>query len=149
MTKLHAEGSCRWSYAASGGLHGVGRSAVNALSARLDVEVDRGGHTHAVSFRRLHPGAFKADGPEAAFDASSGLLKPSGSPRPAPARACATGPTARSSSRTPSSPGRTCTSAPATLVFLVPGLTIVVRDEYGLGEGGSRRGVLPLRRRHQ
>src|SRR6185295_16978828 len=76
MTKLHAGGKFGGgSYAASGGLHGVGASVVNALSARLDVEVDRNGQTHAVSFRRGTPGTFKADGPDAAFDASGGLRK--------------------------------------------------------------------------
>src|ERR1043165_9592579 len=59
MTKLHAGGKFGGgSYAASGGLHGVGASVVNALSARLDVEVDRGGNTHAISFRRGVPGSF-------------------------------------------------------------------------------------------
>src|SRR5436190_15458363 len=57
MTKLHAGGKFGGgSYAASGGLHGVGASVVNALSARLDVEVDREGATHAISFRRGTPG---------------------------------------------------------------------------------------------
>ncbi|MGH9216335.1 MAG: ATP-binding protein, partial [Acidimicrobiales bacterium] len=68
FTKLHAGGKFGGgSYAASGGLHGVGASVVNALSARLDVEVDRDGRTHAMSFRRGEPGVFDAAGPDAAF----------------------------------------------------------------------------------
>ncbi len=64
FTKLHAGGKFGGgSYAASGGLHGVGASVVNALSARLDVEVDRDGATWAMSFHRGEPGVF-ADGPE-------------------------------------------------------------------------------------
>ncbi len=57
MTKLHAGGKFGGgSYAASGGLHGVGASVVNALSERLDVWVDRGGETHHMAFRRGEPG---------------------------------------------------------------------------------------------
>ena len=66
FTKLHAGGKFgSGSYAASGGLHGVGASVVNALSERLDVEVDRGGKTWAMSFHRGEPGVFAdgADGP--------------------------------------------------------------------------------------
>ncbi|WP_201613509.1 DNA gyrase/topoisomerase IV subunit B [Gulosibacter hominis] len=58
-TKLHAGGKFGGgNYGAAGGLHGVGASVVNALSARLDVEVDRGGVTHAMSFRRGVAGEF-------------------------------------------------------------------------------------------
>jgi DNA gyrase subunit B len=71
FTKLHAGGKFgSGSYAASGGLHGVGASVVNALSARLDVEVDRGGKTYAMSFRRGEPGIFddsKGIGAESPF----------------------------------------------------------------------------------
>ena len=64
FTKLHAGGKFgAGSYAASGGLHGVGASVVNALSERLDVEVDRDGQTWAMSFHRGEPGVFK-DSPE-------------------------------------------------------------------------------------
>jgi DNA gyrase subunit B len=60
FTKLHAGGKFgSGSYAASGGLHGVGASVVNALSERLDVEVDRDGKTYAMSFRRGEPGTFQ------------------------------------------------------------------------------------------
>jgi len=59
FTKLHAGGKFgSGSYTASGGLHGVGASVVNALSERLDVFVDRDGSTYAMSFHRGEPGTF-------------------------------------------------------------------------------------------
>ncbi len=68
FTKLHAGGKFGGgSYAASGGLHGVGASVVNALSERLDVEVDRAGKTYAMSFHRGEPGIFSGDGPDSTF----------------------------------------------------------------------------------
>src|SRR3954470_8639845 len=71
FTKLHAGGKFgSGSYAASGGLHGVGASVVNALSERLDVEVDRDGKTWAMSFHRGEPGIFADHGtpsPDAPF----------------------------------------------------------------------------------
>src|SRR5690625_7757709 len=58
FTKLHAGGKFGGgSYAASGGLHGVGASVVNALSARLDVWVERGVKHHGRSSHRGAPGA--------------------------------------------------------------------------------------------
>ncbi|QHC55528.1 DNA gyrase subunit B [Rathayibacter tanaceti] len=69
FTKLHAGGKFgSGSYAASGGLHGVGASVVNALSERLDVEVDRNGRTYRMSFHRGEPGRF-ADAGEPTPDA--------------------------------------------------------------------------------
>ncbi len=63
FTKLHAGGKFGGgSYAASGGLHGVGASVVNALSARLDVAVSRGSRLHTMSFRRGEPGTFADTG---------------------------------------------------------------------------------------
>ncbi|HEX6485980.1 MAG TPA: DNA topoisomerase IV subunit B [Nocardioidaceae bacterium] len=76
FTKLHAGGKFGGgSYVATGGLHGVGSSVVNALSARLDVEVDRSPATQAMSFRRGAPGAFDGEGPAATFTPQSGLHK--------------------------------------------------------------------------
>jgi DNA gyrase subunit B len=70
FTKLHAGGKFgSGSYAASGGLHGVGASVVNALSERLDVEVDRDGKTWAMSFHRGEPGIFDDRGGEPTPDA--------------------------------------------------------------------------------
>ncbi|MFI7130533.1 type IIA DNA topoisomerase subunit B [Nonomuraea sp. NPDC050153] len=73
-TKLHAGGKFGGgSYGASGGLHGVGASVVNALSSRVDVEVDRDGQVHEISFRRGVPGIFDGPGPTAKFKKKSGL----------------------------------------------------------------------------
>ncbi|MDX2599495.1 DNA topoisomerase IV subunit B [Streptomyces caniscabiei] len=138
MTKLHAGGKFGGgSYAASGGLHGVGASVVNALSARLDVEVDRNGSTHAISFRRGVPGAFSGNGPDAKFE-TGGLRKGKRIPK------------TRTGTRVRYWADRQIFLKDAKLslenlhqrarqtAFLVPGLTIVVRDEFGLGEGGSK-----------
>ena len=82
MTRLHAGGKFGGvSYTASGGLHGVGASVVNALSARLDVEVDRSGYTHHISFRRGLPGVFSGEGPKASFRKKSGVREGEKVPR--------------------------------------------------------------------
>ena len=73
MTVLHAGGKFGGGgYKVSGGLHGVGASVVNALAARLDVEVDRAGKTYGMSFRRGEPGTFSdrgGRGPDGTFTA--------------------------------------------------------------------------------
>ncbi|MDI5966385.1 DNA gyrase/topoisomerase IV subunit B [Streptantibioticus silvisoli] len=138
MTKLHAGGKFGGgSYAASGGLHGVGASVVNALSARLDVEVDRGGSTHAISFRRGVPGIFTESGPDAPFDPANGLRKTKKVPK------------ARTGTRVRYWSDRQIFLKDAKLsldtlyqrarqtAFLVPGLTIVVRDRRQDGQDGA------------
>ncbi|MFE0760971.1 DNA gyrase/topoisomerase IV subunit B [Streptomyces smyrnaeus] len=137
MTKLHAGGKFGGgAYAASGGLHGVGASVVNALSSRLDVEVDLHGRTHSISFRRGVPGIFTESGPDAPFDPSSGLLKGKKIPK------------TRTGTRVRYWADRQIFLKDAKLsletlhararqtAFLVPGLTIVVRDERGLEDEG-------------
>jgi DNA gyrase subunit B len=74
LTRLHAGGKFGGSgYKTSGGLHGVGASAVNALSLRFDVTVKRDGKVHELSFQRGVPGIFAGAGPHARFTPESGL----------------------------------------------------------------------------
>ncbi len=76
FTKLHAGGKFGSdNYNVAGGLHGVGASVVNALSSRIDVEVDRDSATWTMSFRRGVPGIFDGEGPNAPFTPSSGIRK--------------------------------------------------------------------------
>ena len=111
MTRLHAGGKFGGgSYTASGGLHGVGASVVNALSARLDVEVDRDGQTWAASFRRGVTGEFAGPGPDADFARKAGLAparagRAGGSrcPGKPPAPGSGSGRTGRCSCATPGS----------------------------------------------
>src|SRR6476469_3869411 len=56
MCTLHSGGKVDSKvYETSGGLHGVGVSVVNALSARLEVEVARGQQLYRMAFERGHP----------------------------------------------------------------------------------------------
>ena len=140
FTKLHAGGKFGGgSYAASGGLHGVGASVVNAVSARLDVEVDRAGKTYAMSFRRGEPGIYadpaSGPSPDATFEAftAGSELRVVGK-----AKRGVTG----SRIRFWTDPQIFLKNAQLDYdkliararqtSFLIPGLTIVVRDERGL-----------------
>jgi len=144
MTRLHAGGKFGGgSYTASGGLHGVGASVVNALSARLDVEVDRGGHTWAASFRRGVTGEFaepERPRPDADFSRKAGLRQI--------ARVAKT----KAGTRIRFWPDRQVFLRDATFsydgmverarqtAYLVPGLAIAVRAEAGAQPGPEADG---------
>jgi DNA gyrase subunit B len=132
MTRLHAGGKFGGvSYTASGGLHGVGASVVNALSARLDVEVDRGGHTHLVSFRRGMPGEFGTPGPDAEFTKKSGMRQIKKVARRVTGTRVRFWPDYQIFLRDATIEQGLVMDRMRQTAFLVPGLTISVRDERG------------------
>ncbi|RNL87414.1 DNA gyrase/topoisomerase IV subunit B [Halostreptopolyspora alba] len=135
MTKLHAGGKFgSGSYMASGGLHGVGASVVNALSARLDVEIDRQGHTHAMSFRRGLPGRFDAPGPDAAFTPQSGIERVRRVAKKVTGTRIRFWPDRKIFLKEADIARDSLLDRARQTAFLIPGLTIAVRDERADGE---------------
>lgn len=137
-TKLHAGGKFGGgSYAASGGLHGVGASVVNALSERLDVEVDRGGKTYAMSFHRGEPGNFKdsgekrPDAPFSPFEKSSELRIAGKAPRGVTGTRVRYWADRQIFTKDAAFQLAELENRARQTAFLVPGLEIVVRDDRG------------------
>ncbi len=129
-TRLHAGGKFGGgSYVATGGLHGVGASVVNALSSRLDVEVDRHGTTHAMSFRRGVPGRFAGPGPEAPFTPASGLTSAGRVKRTVTGTRVRFWPDRQVFTRDATFSYDELVTRARQTSFLVPGLALSIRDE--------------------
>ena len=133
MTRLHAGGKFGGgSYTASGGLHGVGASVVNALASRLDIEVDRDGHTWAASFRRGVTGEF-ADhgepGPGASFTRRAGLRQLRRVAKKVTGTRTRFWPDRQVFVRDARFSFTAITERARQTAYLVPGLTISIRDE--------------------
>ncbi len=140
-TKLHAGGKFGGgSYAASGGLHGVGASVVNALSERLDVEVDRGGKTYAMSFHRGEPGIFKdsgekrPDAPFTPFQDNSELRVIGKAPRGVTGTRVRYWADRQIFTKDAAFQLTELETRARQTAFLVPGLEIVVKDERAAGQ---------------
>lgn len=129
MTKLHAGGKFGGSgYKSAGGLHGVGASVVNALSARVDVTIYRDGKQNEISFQRGKVGTFDGAKVDSLFKTSKGVQIVGKSP------ANATGTGVRFWYDTQVFLADAIYDVEAVLVrarqtaFLVPGLEVNVRD---------------------
>lgn len=131
FTELHAGGKFgSGAYSASGGLHGVGASVVNALSSKLVAEVDRDGATHRLVFLDREPGNYLSSGK---FKGTSKLVKVKKVP------------TSRTGTRVRFWPDLDVFDSEATIeyeqvrdhvarvCFLVPGLNIKLHDKRGKG----------------
>ena len=140
LTKLHAGAKFgNSSYTAVGGLHGVGSSVVNALSSRLDVEVDRDGKTHRMRFHQGHPGTYQDPDPE--HPSPDSPFKRTRKNRPTPLEVVGSVPKSRTGTRVrywadPEIFNPTARFSYDQLIdrvrqtsFLVPGLKITVIDE--------------------
>ena len=135
LTKLHAGGKFGGgSYTASGGLHGVGASVVNALSSRLDVQVDRSGKTHGMSFRRGVPGVFDGNGPDAEFQRAKGLNVVGKAPRTRTGTRVRWWADPQVFTKDADYDRITLRERAVQSSFLVPGLSITLRDERDAGD---------------
>ena len=127
FTKLHAGGKFGGGgYSVSGGLHGVGASVVNALSSRLDVEVTRGEQVWKASFQQGQIGEFAANGE---FKAGKGLTQSGKAEKGLHGSKVRYWPDMNIFLPGSGVDYEATLSRARQTAFLVPGLTLVVKDE--------------------
>ncbi len=132
FTRLHAGGKFGGgSYVATGGLHGVGASVVNALSARLDVEVDRASTTSAMCFQRGAPGEFDTQGLDGVFTPGSFLSKRGRVKKGVTGTRVRFWPDRQVFTKDAAFCYDDLVSRARQTSFIVPGLAVTIRDERG------------------
>jgi len=141
MTRLHAGGKFGGgSYTASGGLHGVGASVVNALAGRLDVQVDRNGHEWVASFRRGVAGEFSGPDPDSPFVPGHGLRRRRRVAKALTGTRIRFWPDRQVFVRDAQWSFEALAQRAQQTAYLVPGLTIRIRDERAASHGSPRAG---------
>ena len=138
FTRLHAGGKFGGiSYTASGGLHGVGASVINALSARLEVEVDRAPAIWGMSFHRGVPGEFDGEGPDAPFEQASGLRKLGRAKKGVTGTRVRFWPDRHIFTKDAQWSYEELATRARQTAFLVPGLEVIVTDERPSADGSA------------
>ncbi len=141
MTRLHAGGKFGGgSYTASGGLHGVGASVVNALAGRLDVQVDRNGYEWAASFRRGVAGEFSGPEPDSPFVPGQGLRRLRRVAKTLTGTRIRFWPDQQVFVRDAQWSFEALAQRARQTAYLVPGLTIRIRDERAAARSSARPG---------
>ncbi len=131
FTELHAGGKFgSGAYSASGGLHGVGASVVNALASKLVAEVDRDGSTWRLCFNERVPGNYLKSG---AFKAGSKLAKVKKIPASRTGTRVRYWPDLDVFDPDAAIVYETVRDHVARVCFLVPGLHIKLQDRRGAG----------------
>ena len=135
FTELHAGGKFgSGAYSASGGLHGVGASVVNALATKLVAEVDRDGYTWRLCFNERIAGNYTKTG---AFKPGSKLAKVKKIPASRNGTRIRFWPDMEVFSPESSIEYARVREHVARVCFLVPGLHVRLHDKRGAGKAAE------------
>lgn len=132
FTELHAGGKFgSGAYSASGGLHGVGASVVNALASKVVAEVDREGSTWRLVFVEREAGNYLKSG---TFKPSSKLLQVKSIPKSRTGTRVRFWPDLEIFDQDARIEYQQVRDHVARVCFLVPGLHIKLHDRRGAGQ---------------